>query len=147
MKIANLLKFVCLRGALMELRQRSGEGVVRRNGCPKGCFCRVRFFSAPSRFALQRPENLKGEEEMDSPKHPFGQPFLRTTAFSAPLARSDLKKGGYTQKRRGTLVGCCSQGQLAVRLLLHLVDWQGRERGANAHHLPCTLVNLLARPC
>ena len=26
---------------------RSGEGVVRRNGCPKGCFWRVRFFSAP----------------------------------------------------------------------------------------------------
>ena len=31
--------------------QRSGEGVVRRNGCPKGCFCRVRFFSAPLRFS------------------------------------------------------------------------------------------------
>ena len=27
-------------------RQRSGKGVVRRNGCPKGCFWRVRFFSA-----------------------------------------------------------------------------------------------------
>ena len=32
-------------------RQRSGEGVVRRNGCPKGCFWRVRLFSAPSRFS------------------------------------------------------------------------------------------------
>ena len=32
-------------------RQRSGEGVVRRNGCPKGCFWRVRFFSAPLRFS------------------------------------------------------------------------------------------------
>ena len=37
-------------------RQRSGEGVVRRNGCPKGCFWRVRFFSAPLRFALKTPE-------------------------------------------------------------------------------------------
>ena len=32
-------------------RQRSGEGVVRRSGCPKGCFWRVRFFSAPLRFS------------------------------------------------------------------------------------------------
>ena len=28
-------------------RQRSGEGVLQRNGCPKGCFWRVRFSSAP----------------------------------------------------------------------------------------------------
>ena len=32
-------------------RQRSSEGVVRRNGCAKGCFWRVRFFSAPLRFS------------------------------------------------------------------------------------------------
>ena len=38
------------------VRQRSGEGVVRRNGCPKGCFWRVRFFSAPLRFSLKTPE-------------------------------------------------------------------------------------------
>ena len=37
----------------------SGEGVVQRNGRPKGCFWRVRFFSAPLRFALTTPENLK----------------------------------------------------------------------------------------
>ena len=37
-----------IRGsAFVGARQRSGEGVVRRNGCPKGCFWRVRFFSAP----------------------------------------------------------------------------------------------------
>ena len=35
----------------MGARQRSGEGVVRRNGCPKGCFWRVRFFFAPLRFS------------------------------------------------------------------------------------------------
>ena len=33
------------------VRQRSGEGVVRRNGRPKGCFWRVRFLSAPLRFS------------------------------------------------------------------------------------------------
>ena len=32
-------------------RQRSGEGVVRRNGRPKGCFWRVRFYSAPLKFS------------------------------------------------------------------------------------------------
>ena len=37
--------------AIFRARQRSGEGVVRRNGCPKGCFWRVRFFSAPLRFS------------------------------------------------------------------------------------------------
>ena len=37
----------------VRVRQRSGEGVVRRNGCPKGCFWRVRFFSAPLRFVLK----------------------------------------------------------------------------------------------
>ena len=41
---------------IIRARQRSGEGVVRRNGCPKGCFGRVRFFSAPLRFAPQTPE-------------------------------------------------------------------------------------------
>ena len=67
------------------VRQRSGEGVVRRNGCPKGCFWRVRFFSAPLSFALKKkqtkcPEDLKGAEEKRTlQKRPFGQPFLRTT--------------------------------------------------------------------
>ena len=32
---------------LLAARQRSGEGLMRRNGCPKECFWRVRFFSAP----------------------------------------------------------------------------------------------------
>ena len=44
--------------------QRSGEGVVRRNGRPKGCFWRVRFFSGPSRLTISPHD-----------------------AFSAPLAR------------------------------------------------------------
>ena len=54
-----------LQEGCMGARQRSGEGVVRRNGCPKGCFWR----------------DLKGAERRNglSKKHPFGQPFLRTT--------------------------------------------------------------------
>ena len=66
-------------------RQRSGEAVVRRNGCPKGCFWRVSFFSAPLRLALKTPENLKGAEKRRTlQKHPFGQPFLRTTPSLLP---------------------------------------------------------------
>ena len=65
---------------IIRARERSGEGVVRRNGCPKGCFWRVHFFSAPLRFALKTSENLKGADKKRTlQKHPFGQPFLLTT--------------------------------------------------------------------
>ena len=64
-------------------RQRSGEGVVRRNGCPKGCFWRVRFFFAPLSFFFQDISgvlraNLKGAEKKRTlQKHPFGQSGFR----------------------------------------------------------------------
>ena len=36
--------------------------------------------------------NLQGaEKKTDSPNHPFGRLFPRTTPFSAPLVRSDFK--------------------------------------------------------
>ena len=74
------------------MRQSSGEGVVRRNGCPKGCFWRVRFFSAPLKFVLKNTcevlKILRGQSRKRTlQKHPFGQPFLRTTPSAAPLAR------------------------------------------------------------
>ena len=80
----------------MGARQRSGEGVVQRNGCPKGCFWRVRFFFAPLRFALDISgvvrANLKGAEKKQTlQKHPFGQPFLRTTP--SPLLWRTLTRG------------------------------------------------------
>ena len=63
----------------------------------KGCFWRVRFFSAPLRFLLKHlkgPENLKGrEKKTDSPKTPFGQPFLRTTP--SPLLWRTPIHGGF----------------------------------------------------
>ena len=42
----------------VRVRQRSKEGVVRGSGRPKGCFWRVRLFSAPVKFALKTPETL-----------------------------------------------------------------------------------------
>ena len=57
-----------------------GEGVVRRNGRPKGCFWRVHFFSAPFKFSDVLRASLKGAEKKRTlQKHPFGRPFLRTT--------------------------------------------------------------------
>ena len=81
-------------GANLGARQRSGEGVVRRNGCPKGCFWRVRFYSAPPKvfrtFQLFLRTSLKGgEKKRTLQKHPFGQPFLRTTP--SPLLWRTLK--------------------------------------------------------
>ena len=64
-------------------RQRSGEGVVQRSGCPKECFWRP-FFPAPLRFALKTSGNLKGgREETDSPKTPFWTTVSPHDAFSA----------------------------------------------------------------
>ena len=63
-------------------RQRSGEGVVRRNGCPRGCFRRVRFFSAPLRFALKTSENLKGAK-----KNGLSKNTLLDNRFSARRLR------------------------------------------------------------
>ena len=112
----------------LRVRQRSGEGVVRRNGCPKGCFWRVRFFSAPLRFSgpfrcfKRKPrEKLKrAEKKRTLQKHPFGQPFLRTTPsplFWRTLADTVLAsnchaqfgrpstRDGMSHLRDGTLAG------------------------------------------
>ena len=60
--------------------QRSGEGVVRRNGRPKGCFGESRFFSSHLRFPGVLSANLKGAEKKRTlQKHPFGRPFPCTT--------------------------------------------------------------------
>ena len=67
-------------------RQRSGEGVVRRNGCPNGRFWRVRFFSAPLGFALKTHENLKVQRRNGLSKTPFWTTVSPRDAFSAPLA-------------------------------------------------------------
>ena len=47
------------------VRQRSGEGVVQRNGCPKRCFWRVCFFSAPLHGTVA--VLLDGKENRQSP--------------------------------------------------------------------------------
>ena len=62
-------------GAPKERRRRRAEKRLS-----KGYFWRVRFFSAPFRFSDVLRENLKGAEKKRTlQKHPFGQPFLRTT--------------------------------------------------------------------
>ena len=79
-----------LLGLLVRARQRSGEGVVRRNGCPKGCFWRVSFFSCSLKVFMC----LKGaREETDSPKTPFWTTVSPHDAFAAPLACPQLGFG------------------------------------------------------
>ena len=74
---------------------------MRRNGRPKRCFWRVRFLSAPFRFALTTHENLKGAERNRTlQKHRFGRLFLRTTP--SPLLWRTRKKRCYRTLARGT---------------------------------------------
>ena len=71
------------------VRQRSGEGVVRRNGCPKGCFWRVRFFSALLRFILKSTckvlKTLRGQSRNGLSKN-----TLLDNRFSARRLRRSL---------------------------------------------------------
>ena len=70
--------------AIFRARQRSGEGVVQRNG-PKGCFWRVRFFSAPLRFSSVLRANVKGAEKKRTLQK---QPFLDDCFSARRLLRS-----------------------------------------------------------
>ena len=64
----------------IRVRQRSGEGIVRRNGRPKGCFWRVRFFYCPVKVYPYTPENLRwAEKKRTLQKCPSGRQFLRRT--------------------------------------------------------------------
>ena len=76
---------------LLRAHQRSGEGVVRGNGRPTGCFWRVRFFSAPVRFALKTPESLKWEEKKRTLQNTLLDDRLPHDTFSAPLEHPNLR--------------------------------------------------------
>ena len=124
-----LHRFLYVFSLLLGPRQRSGEGVVRRKGCPKGCFWRVRFFFAPLWFSghfrcfnFQGPENLKGAEKKRTlQKHPFGQPFLLTTPspllWRAPKsAREDTPNTRFCEPTRESAF---LWSGLPERLLMH----------------------------
>ena len=82
-------------------RQRSAEGVVRRNGCPKGCFWRVRFFSLPLRSPGVLRANLKGAEKNGLSKNTlldnrFSARLLLLRSFGAPPIFSELELPGWS---------------------------------------------------
>ena len=80
-------------------RQRSGEGFVRRNGCPKGWFWRVRFFCAPFRVALKTPENLKGAWTTVSPHDTFSA--LLALLWRNPIPRLVVEVFGAGANQKG----------------------------------------------
>ena len=65
------------------MRQRSGEGVVRRNG-----------------GLLLEHLKMRDQRKTDSPKTPFWTAVSPHDAFSAPLAHSDKRRGILEQKYR-----------------------------------------------
>ena len=79
----------CLQLQVLGAPQRSGEGVVRRNGCPKGCFSRVHFHSTPSRFSgpfrCFQGQTLKGQRRNGLSKN-----TLLDNHFSARRLRRSL---------------------------------------------------------
>ena len=87
-------------------RQRSGEGVVRRNGCRKGCFWRVRFCSAPLRSSGPRRcfwgQTLRGQRREETDSLPRKTPFWTTVsahdAFAAPEITRNHPKPQISQK-------------------------------------------------
>ena len=88
-----------MRAAQIRARQRSGEGVVRRNGCPKGVFLESPFLLCPLEVCSENTwkvlKTLRGQRRNRTlQKHPFGQPFLRTTP--SPLLWHTPKRALFT---------------------------------------------------
>ena len=78
------------------VRQRSGEGVVRRNGRPKGCFGESVSSLPTSGFPGVFRANLTGAEKKRTlQKQPFGRPFPHTTP--SPLLWRALRNGKQSQ--------------------------------------------------
>ena len=76
----------------MGVRQRSGEGVVRRDGLSKRVFLESPFLLCPLRVCscVLRANPKGAEEKRTLQNHPFGKPVSPHDAFSAPLARSEI---------------------------------------------------------
>ena len=86
-----------LRWAKIRARQRSGEGVVSRNGCPKGSFWRVRFSLPPYGLLLKRLKTLRGQRRNILSKNALLDNRFSTRrllrSFSAPPKNVRFKNG------------------------------------------------------
>ena len=67
---------------------------MRRNGCPKVCVWRARFFSGPLRFALKTLENLRHNGEMLLSTFAFWTTVSPHDVCSAPLAHPHNEQSG-----------------------------------------------------
>ena len=113
-EIARFLRFA-IAIAQSTPKERRGHRAEKR--LSKGCFWRVRFSSAPLRFALRTSENLEGAEKKQTlQKDPFGEPFLCTTP--SPLLwrnpnRGLQKKGRF--RRQDIAIPQCFPGVMENR--------------------------------
>ena len=121
---------------------------MRGNGRPKGCFWRVRFFSAPVRFALKTPDNLKWEEKKQTlqntllddrfsarrllrsfgaPPMDLGRNFLRGVCCAASLGGRGGKAGADVFRRdlsSKIIWGALSCGFYKVSCLVLRLGWE-----------------------
>ena len=114
--------------SLSNTRQRSRESVVRRNGCPKGCFWRVPFFSAPLKdfeglSGILRADLKGAENKRTLQKHPFGQPFRRT--MPSPLLWRALNLVRDIWGDKGYL------GDLRATFFVRKMFWEKVNRGVS----------------
>ena len=92
---------------------RSREGVVRENGCPKGCFWRVRFVLCPLKvqgLLLKHLKPLDFTEKMLLSIFVFGRPFLRTTPspllWHTPIQSASAERQQLQPKQTSGATSC-----------------------------------------
>ena len=89
---------------------------MRRNGCPKLRFWRVRFFSAPLRFALKTPESLNGAEKKRTlQKMPFWTTVSPHDAFRLLRSFGAPQESSAKRKFSGIDIPKASRGHLGRR--------------------------------
>ena len=86
-----IMSCTCLSSLKMfRVHQRSGERIMLGNGCLKGCFWRVRCFSAHLRFSGVLRANFKGAEKKRTLQKPFWTTVSPHDAFSTPLVHPQM---------------------------------------------------------
>ena len=135
----------CLLPRFRDQRQRGGEGVVRRNGCPKGCFWRGCFSSAPQGLLSKHLKTLRGQRRNGLSKNTlldnrFSARCLLCSFSAPPILRSQrpIQEQKWFSWNSPVILGCqritiiayeqvqfwISQGKGVVLLETVLLPWR-----------------------